>query len=98
MDEKASHTAKMVRNMIQVPKEYELNSIDLNSMRDLAIGYEKGHIYGKYYDVNNIPSDKELITDFRMLLDTYKKIVTFMEKRTVKEFNDYLLLQDDFEF
>lgn len=95
---KASHTAKMVRNMIQVPKEYELNSIDLNSMRDLAIGYEKGHIYGKYYDVNNIPSDKELITDFRMLLDTYKKIVTFMEKRTVKEFNDYLLLQDDFEF
>ncbi|MFA1739358.1 MrcB family domain-containing protein [Lysinibacillus fusiformis] len=96
--QKVSHTATLIRNMIEVPEEYEQSSINLGSMRDLAVGYEKGHIYGKYYDANNMPSDRELISDFRVLLEAYKKIVTFMKGRSVKEFNDYLLLQDDLEF
>lgn len=95
---KVSHTATLIRNMIEVPEEYVLSSIDLGSTRDLAVGYEKGHIYGKYYDANKMPSDRELISDFRVLLEAYQKIVTFMNGRSVKEFNDYLLLQDDLEF
>ncbi len=96
--QKVSHTATLIRNMIEVPEEYKLSSINLGSMRDLAVGYEKGHIYGKYYDASNMPSDRELISDFRVLLEAYQKIVTFMNGRSVKEFNDYLLLEDDLEF
>lgn len=96
--QKIKHTATLIRNMIEVPEEYNLTSIDLGSIRDLAIGYEKGHIYGKYYDANKMPSDRELISDFRILLEAYQKIVAFMNGRSVKEFNDYFLLQDDLEF
>lgn len=96
--QKLQHTAKLIRAKVDVPNEFKLMSIDLASKADLASGYEKGHIYGKYYDVNNLPSQSELITDFRELLEAYRKIVVFMNGRNVKEFNDYLLLQDDLEF
>jgi len=96
--QKLQHTAKLIRAKVDVPNEFKLMGIDLASKADLASGYEKGHIYGKYYDVNNLPSQSELITDFRELLEAYKKIVVFMNGRNVKEFNDYLLLQDDLEF
>lgn len=95
---KIQHTAKLLRSKIEVPDEFKLPSIDLNSLRDLAIGYEKGHIFGKYYDANNLPTDAELISDFHDLLEAYNKIVVFMNGRSVREFNDYLLLQDDLEF
>ncbi|MFJ7890013.1 MrcB family domain-containing protein [Lysinibacillus xylanilyticus] len=95
---KIQHTANLIRSKVAVSAEYNLTHIDLGSDRDLAIGYEKGHIYGKYYDTSNLPSENELISDFIVLLESYQKIVTFMNGRSVKEFNDYLLLQDDLKF
>lgn len=95
---KIQHTAKLIRSMIEDSDDFNLTEIDLGSTRDLAVGYEKGHIYGKYYDTKKMPSDRELISDFRELLEAYQKIVVFMNGRSVKEFNDYLLLQDDLEF
>jgi len=95
---KILQTANLIRSKVEVSDDFKLVGIDLGSTRDLAIGYEKGHIFGKYYDVNNIPTDAKLIADFRELLEAYKKIVVFMNGRNVREFNDYLLLQDDLEF
>ncbi|MEY9975687.1 MrcB family domain-containing protein [Lysinibacillus sp. RC79] len=95
---KIQHTANLIRSKVAVPAEYNLTHIDLGSNRGLAIGYEKGHIYGKYYDASSIPSENELIADFKVLLGLYQKIVTLMNGRSVKEFNDYLLLQDDHKF
>lgn len=95
---KIQHTANSIRSKVAVPAEYNLTHIDLGSNRDLAMGYEKGHIYGKYYDTSNFPSENELIADFKVFLESYQKIVTLMNGRSVKEFNDYLLLQDDLEF
>lgn len=96
--QKITKTATLIRNMIEVPIDYKLNSINLGSTIDLAVGYERGHICGKYYDVNNMPTDAELNSDFSNLLEVYQKIVTFINGRNVKEFNDYLLLKDDLEF
>lgn len=96
--QKVQQTANIVRSMIEVSEEFHLDTIDLGSKRDLAVGYEKAHIFGKYYDAKQMPNDKELILDFRELLEAYQKIVVFMNDRNVKEFNDYLLLQDDLEF
>jgi 5-methylcytosine-specific restriction enzyme A len=95
---KVQETVRLIHSKVDVSDEYKIRNIDLGSTRDLAIGYEKGHIYGKYYDAINIPSDAELISDFRELIEAYKKIVLFMNGRNVKEFNDYLLLQDDLEY
>lgn len=96
--EKIQHTAKLIRLKVDVPEEFKLEKIDLGSTKDLAVGYERGHIYGKYYDLNNLPTDKQMIEDFNVLLEAYKKIAIFMNGRDVKNFNDYLLLQDDLEF
>ncbi|QGU25596.1 DUF3578 domain-containing protein [Bacillus subtilis] len=48
-----------------------LLNIDLKGNGDLAKGYELGHIGGRYYDVSNIPSKEEFITDLQNLLIAY---------------------------
>jgi 5-methylcytosine-specific restriction protein A len=46
--------------------DFSYDSIDLRiKNNNLAEGYELGHICGKFYDINDIPSDKELIQDLQ---------------------------------
>lgn len=52
-----------------VVESYKPSSIDR-----LGLGYELTHICGKEYDLNNLPSDTELIEDLRRLIDAYMKL------------------------
>jgi 5-methylcytosine-specific restriction protein A len=52
--------------------------ISLGGRGDLVQGYETGHIYGRPYDANNLPSSKELISDLKELLASYKEIEYMM--------------------
>lgn len=72
-----------------------LLNIDLKGNGDLARGYELGHICGRNYDVSNIPSKEEFITDLQNLLITYKEIEGLIGKRSIEQFNDFILLQED---
>lgn len=65
---------------------------------DLAQGYENGHIYGRLYNANNLPSSNEFLHDLKELLEIYKEIEYLIGNRTVDQFNDYLLLNDDRKF
>ena len=33
--------------------------------------YEAGNVYAKYYSLENMPSDKELIEDFKEFMELY---------------------------
>lgn len=93
--EKARTAASIMRSKINVPSKFNLKKIDLASQKDLAIGYENGHIMGIYYDINAIPDNSVLIQDFNLLLESYQKLKTLLNDRSAEEFNRYILLNDD---
>jgi len=96
---KIKSTADIIRRKLNTaPVNMTATEIALGGRGDLAQGYENGHIYGRLYSANNLPSSKELISDLRELLTSYKEIEYMMGKRSVDRFNDYLLLSDDGQY
>ncbi|MED4116304.1 MrcB family domain-containing protein [Priestia megaterium] len=94
--EKIRKTASIVRDKLHtVPHNMNLLNIDLKGKGDLAKGYELGHIWGRYYDVDNLPSEEEIIRDLQGLLLTYREVVGLIGNRSIEQFNDYILLNED---
>ncbi|WP_214484498.1 DUF3578 domain-containing protein [Bacillus sp. SM2101] len=94
--EKIRSTAEFIRKKLNtVPASMTATQIALGGRGDLAQGYENGHILGRLYEANNLPSSQELISDLKELLTSYKEINHMMFMRSVDQFNDYLLLSSD---
>ncbi|WP_251664931.1 MrcB family domain-containing protein [Niallia taxi] len=94
--ERIKSTANIIRQKINAkPINMTATEISLGGRGDLAQGYERGHIYGRLYEANNLPSSKELISDLKELLASYREIEYMMGERSIDHFNDYLLLSDD---
>ncbi|SEO09000.1 5-methylcytosine-specific restriction enzyme A [Terribacillus saccharophilus] len=94
--EKIQATANIIqRKLNTVPANMTTAEINLEGRGDLAKGYENGHIIGRLYEADNLPSSTELINDLKELLTSYKEIEYMMGGRSVDEFNDYLLLSED---
>ncbi|MED1578724.1 MrcB family domain-containing protein [Bacillus safensis] len=94
--EKIRSTANIIKKKLNIaPVNMTATTINLGGRGDLGQGYENGHIYGRLYSANNLPSSKELISDLKELLSSYKEIEYLMGERSVDQFNDYLLLSDD---
>jgi len=89
--EKIKSTANIIGQKINAkPINMTATDISLGGRGDLAQGYETGHIYGRLYDANNLPSSKELISDLKELLASYKEIEYMMGERSIDQFNDFL--------
>ncbi|PHF83539.1 McrA protein [Bacillus toyonensis] len=96
---KIKRTAELVRDQINtLPDHLRETEINLASKNDLGKGYEQGHIYGRYYSFESLPSSEEIISDLQHLLLAYQEVEKLMNGRSTKQFNDYLLLEDDNEF
>lgn len=92
---RVKNTAIKIRNLLNtIPKE-SLIDIDLNCINDLGKGYEAGNIAAKYYSIDNMPSDEELVNDIKDYIVSYKELSRIIGNRTVEQFYDYLLLKDD---
>lgn len=55
---------------------YKINAVDFSKDNDLHIGhelYEKGSIFYKEYDIENIPEDTQLVNDLNKMLDIYQE-------------------------
>lgn len=76
--------------------DFSYDSIDLRiKNNNLAEGYELGHICGKFYDINDIPSDKELIQDLQKLLGVYRELKGRLRESSIEKTNDYLIVNSD---
>lgn len=96
---KIKQSADIIRTILSpLSNTFNKTSIDLNASGDLAKGYELGHIYGCYYDANNIPSTENLIDDLKELITEYMKLKKIIGDRTATEFNDFILLNYDGSF
>ncbi|MDP5276172.1 MrcB family domain-containing protein [Chengkuizengella axinellae] len=97
--EKILRTASLIRDQLNTVPDYLMETdIDLVSRGDLGRGYENGHIYGRYYDLQSFISSQEIIRDLRSLLIAYNEIESLIGKRSISQFNDYLLLEDDGQY
>ena len=92
---KIRKAAGEVRNVLNTIPKDSLLDIDLNCVNTLGKGYEAGNIAAKYYSVDNMPSDNELINDIRDYLTSYEELRGIIGNRTIEQFYDYLLLKDD---
>lgn len=81
-----------------IPENLTLSSIDLKGTGPLSKGYEKGHIAGCFYSIENFPSSKEIVQDLQDILVVYKEIDTLIDARTIDQFNDNILMNDDDKF
>ncbi|WP_240903910.1 MrcB family domain-containing protein [Chengkuizengella sediminis] len=97
--EKIRKTASLIRSQLNTtPSHLMETKIDLKSKGDLGRGYENGHIYGRYYDLESFSSSEEIISDLTSLLMAYNEIENLIGNRSISQFNDYLLLQDDGQY
>jgi 5-methylcytosine-specific restriction enzyme A len=96
---KIKKTASLIRESLHtVSHRLQETEIYLKGKGELAIGYEHGHIYGRYYSFDSLPESKELLQDLHDLLIVYNEIEKLIGERTIEQFNDYLLLEDDGSF
>ena len=73
--QKIKATADKCREIIESSlADFSAESINLMTSEDLGIGYELGHIYGKYYPDYLLPDDVSLVNDLRNLIGVYSEL------------------------
>ena len=66
---KIRQTANICKQVLRSSlTDFSYDPIELKTKRVLGIGYELGHICGKFYPKGNIPDDSILIDDLRNLI------------------------------
>lgn len=78
-----------------IPESLNLKEINLKAEKPLGKGYMPGHIAGKYYEVNKLPSSEELADDLRNLMSVYEEITGLINNRQIEDFYRYILAVED---
>lgn len=78
-----------------IPEDLSLKEIDLKAEKPLGKGYMPGHIAGKYYEIDNLPSSEELADDLRNLMSVYEEIIGLINDRHIEDFYKYVLAIED---
>lgn len=90
------------RNILASPlNDFTFDKIDLrgtSKISDLAEGYELGHICGKFYERDNIPSNDVLIEDLRNLLGVYRELKGYLIENSTEKTNNYLIVNQGLRF
>ncbi|MED0674545.1 DUF3578 domain-containing protein [Aneurinibacillus thermoaerophilus] len=98
--QKIRKTAAILRELLHtIPSEMIDGEINLCCRGELGLGYEAGHICGTHYTLEDLELKPEkLIRDLKSLQAVYNELELLIGHRSVEQFNDYLLLQDDSKF
>lgn len=79
--------------------DFSFDPINLACSEKLATGYELGHICGKYYPYDGIPTKINLVNDLRNLMGVYRELKGYMNNRSVEEVIDtFIQKHDDFDY
>lgn len=92
---KIRKAASRIRNNLNTLPLNSLLDINLQCINPLGKGYEAGNIAAKYYSIDNMPSELELIDDIKEYLLCYEELKAMIGLRAVEQFYDYLLVKDD---
>ena len=78
-----------------IPEDLNLKSIELKAEKPLGKGYVPGHIAGKYYELDKLPSSEELADDLRNLMSVYEEVIGLIGGRKIEDFYKYVLAIED---
>ena len=67
-------TSKKLKEKLRSVQGFNFDPIELNTDRELGVGYERGNICSKYYEKDKIPNDNILIDDLRNLIGVYREL------------------------
>ncbi|MGL5049950.1 MAG: MrcB family domain-containing protein [Fusobacteriaceae bacterium] len=90
--------SQKLRNELRTlsPKYAALESIFLGGKGKWAPGYEKGHICGIEYNLNNLPDDKVFIDDLRNMLSIYLELKAIVGEQDFLKLINSFILDDEF--
>lgn len=84
----ASDARNKLIDLTSIPDNF-VETIDLNSQRaESAPAIEASNIYAKYYTLDNLPTEDELVSDFKEILDLYEKLEDLQNTKT--EIRDFI--------
>ncbi|NYR09202.1 DUF3578 domain-containing protein [Psychrobacter sp. BI730] len=78
--------------------DFSYEKIDLKNggkINSFVEGYELGHICGKFYSVENMPSSEELGLDLQNLIGVYREVKGKLKQSSVEKTNDYLIVNSN---
>ncbi|MGN7313384.1 DUF3578 domain-containing protein [Alkalicoccobacillus gibsonii] len=78
-------------------EDFPTTKIDLISKTTNSKNYMASHICGKYYSLEQLPSNQEIQDDFQKLLKIYQQLKSIIGVRTTDQFIDYLLNLEEIE-
>lgn len=92
---KITKVSKKLREELKTSRRNigKLERIYLGS-EHLAQGYEAGYICGIEYDTNNIPDDSILLSDLRIMMETYLELKAIIGKREFSKVIESFALDD----
>ncbi|MBB3106470.1 hypothetical protein FHS24_000971 [Psychrobacter luti] len=73
----------------------KINLKNEGKMNSLVEGYELGHICGKFYSVEDMPSSEELGWDLQNLIGVYREVKGKLKQGSVEKTNDYLIVNSN---
>lgn len=73
----------------------KINLKNEGKMNSFVEGYELGHICGKFYSVEDMPSSEELGWDLQNLIGVYREIKGKLKQGSVEKTNDYLIVNSN---
>jgi hypothetical protein len=66
--------AQTIRDLIKSDQGFTTEDIDLKPKSELGVGYELGHILGKYYKSGELPSESQMLNDLHNLKGVYREL------------------------
>ncbi|MGN7313392.1 MrcB family domain-containing protein [Alkalicoccobacillus gibsonii] len=78
-------------------EDFPTTKIDLISKTSNSKNYMASHICGKYYSLEQLPTNQEIQNDFQKILKIYQQLKTIIGVRTTDQFIDYLLNLEEIE-
>lgn len=82
--QKIRETAAVCKELIESSlADFSYDPIDLITTRKLGVGYELGHICGKFYSKYNMPEDDVLVDDLRNLIGVYRELTGLLKTKDI---------------
>jgi 5-methylcytosine-specific restriction enzyme A len=96
--EKMLEVASKIRESLNYDNSlFPADDIELVANTSNAKNYMAAHICGKYYPLNNLPEDEELVRDLEVMVGLYVQLEKLIFGKSIEEALDYYLNLDEIE-
>lgn len=82
-------SASKCREKLRIPNKFDIKKLSLGSQHTYIKLFEVANICAKCYNLDNLPSEEELIKDYLDILNVYSDLVTGPSEPPFTSFNEF---------